>query len=86
MSELRRIDCRAAMMQLNDFLDGELSAERMKLIREHLDDCRPCYTHAQFERDLLSIIAGGWKDVNASQALRQRIQASLRDAGFNKIE
>ena len=84
MSELGPIDCRSAMMQLYDYLDGELSPERMALIRAHLDDCRPCYAHAQFERDLLAIISGGWKDVAASKSLRERIQANLRNAGFSR--
>ena len=84
MNELRPIDCRSAMMQLYDYLDGELSPERMALIRAHLDECRPCYAHAQVERDLLAIIAGGWKDVAASQALRQRIADNLRQAGFSR--
>ena len=72
------------MMQLYDYLDAELSPERMALIRTHLEECRPCYAHAQFERDLLAIIAGGWKDVAASHALRQRIRDNLRDAGFGR--
>jgi anti-sigma factor (TIGR02949 family) len=83
MSEHGSIDCRAAMLQLYDFLDGELSAETMTLIREHLDYCKPCYDHAQFERDILAIIAGGWKDMSASQQLRARIQEGLRNAGFS---
>ena len=84
MTEPRPLDCRSAMMQLYDYLDGELSPERMALIRTHLDDCRPCYAHAQFERDVLAIIAGGWKDVAASKSLRERIQANLRNAGFTR--
>jgi mycothiol system anti-sigma-R factor len=84
MSDLRSIDCRSAMMQLYDYLDAELSPERMALIRAHLEECRPCYAHAQFERDLLTIISGGWEGVAASQALRQRIRDNLRDAGFGR--
>ncbi len=72
------------MMQLYDFLDGELSAERMGLIREHIEQCRPCYAHAQFERDILDIIGGGWKDVAASANLRDRIRTGLREAGFGE--
>jgi mycothiol system anti-sigma-R factor len=85
MTEPRPLDCRSAMMQLYDYLDGELTPERMALIRTHLDDCGPCFAHAQFERDLLAIISGGWKDVGASQALLRKIQDDLRGEGFRSV-
>jgi mycothiol system anti-sigma-R factor len=78
------INCREAMQQLYDYLDGELSAEKMQVIRQHIETCKPCYAHAEFERDLLLVIAAGWKDVSASQQLRERIRARLEEAGFSK--
>jgi anti-sigma factor (TIGR02949 family) len=71
------IDCREAMRQLYDFLDGELSDERMQLIRHHLQNCAPCYAHAEFEQDLLAVLAAGWQNVAASSQLRTRIKESL---------
>ena len=71
------IDCREAMRQLYDYLDGELSEERMQLIRQHLHICAPCYAHAEFEQDLLAVLATGWQNVAASSQLRARIKESL---------
>ena len=78
------LDCRAAMMQLYDFLDGELSEHRMQKIRDHLARCGPCYAHATFEKDLLAVLANGWQDVAASAPLRERIRAGLREAGYRR--
>ena len=83
-TEKHALDCRAAMLQLYDFLDGELSEERIKQIREHLAQCGPCYAHASFEKDLLAVIANGWKDIAASAPLRERIRAGLKQAGFRR--
>ena len=78
------IDCRAAMQQLYDYLDGELSQEKMQLIRSHIEQCKPCYAHTAFERDLLAVIAEGWRDVAASADLRERIRRGLAEAGFTR--
>ena len=71
------IDCREAMRQLYDYLDGELSEERMQVIRQHLQSCAPCFAHATFEQDLLAVLASGWQSVAASSQLRARIKESL---------
>ena len=78
------IDCREAMRQLYDYLDGELSEERMQLIRRHLESCAPCYAHATFEQDLLAVLASGWQNVAASSQLRARIKDSLALAGHQR--
>ena len=83
MSEsTRQIDCIEAMRQLYDYLDREMSAENAALIREHLQNCAPCYAHAAFEKDLLAVISSGWENVHAPQQLVMRIQQGLRDAGL----
>lgn len=81
-SRSEAIDCREAMQQLYDFLDGELSEESIQRIRHHIEKCRPCYAHTEFERDLLAVVAEGWRDVSASEQLRARIRRSLTEVGF----
>jgi anti-sigma factor (TIGR02949 family) len=78
----RQLDCRAAMRQLYDFLDGELSEGSRHDVRAHLEDCRECFAHASFERDLLDLIAHGWQDLKAPGSLIQRIRSQLKDQGF----
>jgi anti-sigma factor (TIGR02949 family) len=77
MNPTESIDCRSAMLQLYDYLDGELSEETMQVIRQHLQSCAPCFKHASFEQDLLAVLAAGWQNVAASSELRARIKESL---------
>ncbi len=77
----QELDCRTAMRQLYDFLDGELSEHVAAQIRDHLARCQPCFAHTSFERDLLTAIGKGWQNVSASADLRQRILRELRADG-----
>ena len=76
------IDCKTAMRQLYDFLDGELSEPVAEQIREHLARCQPCFAHTSFERDLLAVIGKGWSNIGASAELRSRIMRELRNEGL----
>lgn len=42
--------CREALSKLYEDLDGELSAADREKLRAHLDACRPCLNHYEFER------------------------------------
>jgi anti-sigma factor (TIGR02949 family) len=75
--DTQTIDCRAAMRQLYDYLDGELNEQTAQLVRDHVERCKPCYAHVVFERELLAVIADGWRNVAASASLKERIKAQL---------
>lgn len=77
-------DCAAAMRQLFDYLDGELTEERMCLVRSHLEICARCYPQYDFQRAFLEAIAATKQHCCAPGALRARILAGLREAGFSK--
>jgi anti-sigma factor (TIGR02949 family) len=77
-----RVDCTAAMRQLWDYLDGELTPERMDAVRAHLDRCAGCIPHADFERAFLEALSGCKSKECAPDALRRRIFERLREAGF----
>lgn len=51
------LDCDAVMRQLWDYLDGELSEERMQAIREHLTLCARFHPQYEFERAFLETLA-----------------------------
>jgi hypothetical protein len=55
----------------------------MQRVREHLEACRECLEHANFERDLLATLADGWKNMTATPELRLRIRQQLRAAGWD---
>ena len=77
------IDCLAAARQLWDCLDGELTEERMQLVRTHLEACARCAPHFDFERQFLAALAATRAEQPAAPAsLRQRVVRALRGAGF----
>jgi len=52
-NEVRPIDCRIAMQRLWDFLDEELTEDRMAEVRRHLDTCEQCLPHHEFAQRFL---------------------------------
>ena len=76
------LDCQAAMRQLWDYLDGELSAERMEAMRAHLAVCARCYPHYDFERTFLDAVAATRRAHAAPGALRERVMSALKTAGW----
>jgi anti-sigma factor (TIGR02949 family) len=84
MGNCRDIDCRTAVQQLWDYLDQELTPERMEEVRAHLQKCSSCLPHHDFGRVFLAALSEAREsDVCASDALRSRVMDSLRAAGFN---
>jgi mycothiol system anti-sigma-R factor len=57
-----QVDCEEAVHELYTYLDGELTEERRKEIRIHLDYCGPCGGAAEFEAELRRVIANRCKD------------------------
>ena len=76
------LDCHAAMRQLWDYLDGELSPERMEAVRAHLAVCARCYPHYDFERAFLDAVAATRRAHGAPGALRERVMSALKTAGW----
>jgi anti-sigma factor (TIGR02949 family) len=54
MNERKPLSCNEAIARLDDYLDRELSAEEMTLVREHLDTCAHCAEAYTFEGSVLA--------------------------------
>ncbi len=79
----RELDCRTAVQQLWDYLDHELTPERMAEVRRHLERCGQCLPHHDYGRTFLSALSEAREnDVKAPDLLRRRVLDSLRAAGF----
>ncbi len=76
------LDCNAVMRQLWDFLDEELTSDRMHAIREHLALCRPCQSHMDFEQAFLNALAEARRAEPVPNTLRARVVEALRREGF----
>jgi anti-sigma factor (TIGR02949 family) len=77
------VDCRGAMEQLFDMLDGELTPEVERQMRTHMSGCPHCFTQADFERRFLEALRAARNAGVAPGALRDRVISALRAEGFH---
>ena len=76
------MDCDQVVRTLWDYLDGELTDERMNEVRVHLKACRGCFPHFDFERAFLDALAKSKEEQAAPDELRRKVVAKLRKAGL----
>lgn len=79
MSE-RTEDCEGVMRQLWDFLDGELTAERMAAIEAHVRMCGRCGPLFAFERAFLKMLSASGPMTAEESQLRERVIKAIRAA------
>ncbi len=69
-------DCREALGELYEFLDGELTEVRRLEIQTHLQACLPCWEAFDFEAEL-KIFVGKRCRETAPESLKERVIRSL---------
>jgi len=77
------LDCRAAVLQLWDYLDEELTEARMTLVRQHLEGCAACLPHLDFGRAFLDAVGQTRAEERCPPKVRARVMERLREAGFS---
>lgn len=76
MNERDRIHCEEVIAHLLDYLDGEMDAVRRAEVDRHLQDCRGCYSRAEFEKALRDKI-GQLGQEKAPASLQRRLKALI---------
>ena len=76
-------DCDAVMRQLWDYLDDELTADRMEAIRAHLKMCDRCQPQAEFEKAFLRALARARREHSNPPGVAQRVRAALAERGYS---
>jgi mycothiol system anti-sigma-R factor len=76
------LDCAAVMQQLWDYLDGELTAERLAAIDMHLAKCNHCHPLFEFERSFQRTLRAARPEYDNVEQLAERLRWVLREAGF----
>ena len=76
-------DCVEAVHLLYHYLDGELTAERRVLIRQHLDDCPPCGQAFDFEAELRVVVSQKCRET-VPDHLRRRVAEALHQAQLSQ--
>jgi anti-sigma factor (TIGR02949 family) len=77
------IDCVTALRQLWDYLDEELTEDRMAMVRKHLDNCHRCLPHHEFAQRFLGVLHTAREQRLMPQELRTRVMEKLVAAGFS---
>lgn len=77
MTQLSRFTCEDAFRRLNDYLDRELSAAEMRLVKAHLDTCVRCASEYHFESTVLNEVRRKLNRVDLPADLVSRINAAL---------
>ena len=80
MSDVDRFTCEEVFHRLDDFLDRELSAEEMRLVREHLDLCEACAMEHRFERRVLDDVKRKLRRIDMPAGLVDRVPAAIERA------
>lgn len=76
------IDCQTVMRQLWDYLDGELTTDRVQAIEGHLKMCARCYPQCEFERAFLDQVGNLRREHSDLPRLRSKLLDTLKAHGF----
>jgi mycothiol system anti-sigma-R factor len=70
-------DCREAFRRLDDYLDRELTAEEMDLVRAHLNDCAVCAPEFEHEATWMRGVRDKLARIDAPAEFRARLLRAL---------
>lgn len=76
-TDCTQIDCEEVIAHLFAYLDNETSPEKCVEIERHLEECRACFSRAEFEKALRAKV-NELGDKEAPATLRQRVAALLK--------
>ncbi len=76
------LDCATVMAELWDYLDEELTPERMTLVSAHLAKCGRCFPHLKFRERFLTALDQARAEPGASAPLRERVLRALEAQGL----
>jgi len=74
MSGQHDMNCEEVLKHLIEYLDRELDAETAAAVGHHLDDCRGCFSRAEFEMKLKESLQAA-----ATRPVSERLRARIKD-------
>ena len=72
-------DCREVLTEVYLYLDLECSEERRHVIKQHLDECRPCLREYGIEQEVKALVARCCGQERAPAELRAKLRAKLSE-------
>lgn len=81
-SEGRELTCEESLARVYEYLDGELDATEHDAVHRHVEKCRKCYPHFDFERMFLDYVHEVGAGEQPNPELERRVRELLaREAG-----
>jgi mycothiol system anti-sigma-R factor len=74
-------ECREALTELYQYLDGYLAIERRTIIKSHLDLCGQCGSSYEFEFELRQVVSRRCSD-QVPERLKARIFQAIVEAQY----
>jgi anti-sigma factor (TIGR02949 family) len=71
-----RIDCEEAIRRIFDYIDHELTGQRLEEFQRHIETCHDCYDHTEFERLLKERIKNLMR--GNTDALKKRVEELIQ--------
>jgi len=71
-------ECDRLLLELDHWLHGELPNDRSTALRDHLEQCPPCFESADFQAQLKALVAKRCGE-EVPDGLRQRVLGFLQD-------
>ena len=81
MTELDRYSCEEVFRRLDDYVDRELSARDIELVRQHLQACDWCAREYEFEKSVIRQVRASVRRLGLPAGLKERISRALLQAG-----
>lgn len=72
-----RFTCEEVFARLDDYLDRELTAEEMRMVKEHLATCAACASEHRFESGVLDGVREKLRRLSVPSDLMAKISARI---------
>lgn len=73
-------DCSDALHELYEYLDGELTTDRRKVIEGHLHACGECFEAFDFQAELKQVVAQRCRE-EVPESLKAKVAQLLEEEG-----
>ncbi len=74
----RSLRCEDAFRSLDDYMDGALTPEQVRLVEQHLEVCAQCTEEYRFERSFIDHLRQKLQSLEIPAELKARISDRLR--------
>jgi mycothiol system anti-sigma-R factor len=72
-----KAECAEVIAEVWTLLDGECTAEKKNKLRQHLEDCPPCFQFYGLEERIKGLIATRCSGEKAPDSLRERLRFEI---------